>query len=117
MTSETQSENFQIGSGIEWEDAGPGIKRQVFGYDNRIMLVKVKFEKDAVGAVHQHHHSQVSYVESGTFELTIGDDKKILRTGDGFFVPSNVLHGSVCLEPGVLIDVFSPQREDFLNSK
>jgi quercetin dioxygenase-like cupin family protein len=117
MDNATQSQVFQSGKEIQWEDASPGIKRQMFGYDDRIMLVKVKFEKGAVGAVHQHHHSQVSYVESGEFELTIGDEKKILKTGDGFFVPSNSLHGSVCLEPGVLIDVFSPQREDFLVSK
>lgn len=117
MDTAIQSNVFQTGKDIPWEDASPGIKRQMFGYDDRIMLVKVKFEKGAIGAVHKHHHSQVSYVESGEFELTIGEEKKVLKTGDGFFVPSNMLHGSVCLEPGVLIDVFSPQREDFLSTK
>ena len=81
---------------------------------DRIMLVKVKFEKGAVGSVHEHHHIQVSYVESGAFEMTIGDEMKILKAGDGFYVLPHVFHGSVCIEPGVLIDVFSPHREDFL---
>ena len=45
------------------------------------MLVKVKFEKGAVGSVHEHHHIQVSYVESGAFEMTIGDKMKILKAG------------------------------------
>lgn len=114
MSDLLKSKNFQQGTDIPWEYASPGIQRQIYGYDDRVMLVKVKFEKDAVGSIHEHPHTQVSYVESGVFELTIGDDKQILKTGDGFYVPPNTLHGSVCLEPGVLIDVFSPYREDFI---
>lgn len=40
------------------------------------MLVKAKFEKNAVGTLHQHHHSKVTYVESGVFEITIGEEKR-----------------------------------------
>lgn len=105
---------FQAGAQIQWEDAGPGIQRQVFGYNKDLMLVKVKFEKDAIGILHQHPHSQASYVESGVFELAIGDEKRILKQGDGYFVPPNIVHGCICVEAGVLIDVFNPLREDFL---
>ena len=72
----TENYIFQINENIPWEEVSPGIHRQMCGYDDKIMLVKVKFEKDAVGALHEHHHSQVSFVESGVFELTIGDEKK-----------------------------------------
>jgi quercetin dioxygenase-like cupin family protein len=112
-----QSSIFQLSEETPWEDAAPGIKRQMYGYDDKIMLVKAKFEKDAIGALHEHHHSQVTYVESGEFELSIGDEKKLLKKGDGFYVPPHTLHGCVCLEPGILIDVFSPHREDFLETK
>ena len=105
---------FQINDEIPWEDLGNGIKRQVYGYDERIMLVKAQFEGEAVGEMHQHVHSQVTYVESGVFEMNIGGEKKVLRAGDGYYVPPNVLHGCVCKEPGMLIDAFSPHREDFL---
>ena len=67
-----------------------------------------------MGAPHQHEHVQVSYVESGVFELTIANRTMRLSKGDGYFVPPNVEHGAVCIEPGVLIDVFHPMREDFL---
>ncbi|RPD41468.1 cupin domain-containing protein [Chitinophaga barathri] len=117
MSNTIQSGIYQDGASIPWEDAAPGIQRQLFGYDEKMMLVKVKFEQGAVGTMHQHPHIQVSYVESGSFELTIGGEKKVLQTGDGYFVPSNVLHGCVCLEAGVLIDVFTPLREDFLTGK
>jgi len=117
MNTIKQSHVFQVSNEIQWENAGPGIQRQVFGYDDKIMLVKVKFEKGAVGSLHQHFHSQATYVESGVFELTIGEEKKILKKGDGYYVPPNVIHGCICIEPGLLIDVLSPLREDFLQSK
>jgi quercetin dioxygenase-like cupin family protein len=53
-------------------------------------------------------------VASGCFEVTIGEEKKILRAGDGYYVAPNLPHGCVCLEAGVLIDTFTPVREDFL---
>jgi quercetin dioxygenase-like cupin family protein len=109
-----QSGFFQIESEIPWQDLGGGVQRKVFGFDDKLMLVKVKFETGAIGAVHQHLHSQASFVESGVFELTIGEEKKILKAGDGYYVPPRILHGALCLEAGVLIDSFSPYREDFL---
>jgi quercetin dioxygenase-like cupin family protein len=105
---------FQFDTETQWEDLGNGIQRQLYGYDNKVMLVKVKFEAGAIGQLHEHHHTQVTYVESGVFEMTIGEAKKTIRKGDGYYVPPNEIHGCVCLEPGMLIDVFSPHREDFL---
>lgn len=99
---------------IAWEELGGGIKRKVMSYNDDIMLVKVAFEQGGIGALHTHPHLQISYIASGAFEITIGDDQKILKEGDVYFVPSGILHGAVCLETGVLIDVFSPMREDFL---
>ena len=114
MNTTKQNSLFQLNDETRWEEAGEGIKRQVFGFNQELMLVKVKFEKGAVGVLHQHPHTQASYVESGLFELEIGGEKKKLKAGDGYFVPANVLHGCVCLEEGVLIDCFSPHREDFV---
>jgi quercetin dioxygenase-like cupin family protein len=105
---------FQVGNNIEWTDIGNGVSRQIFGHDDKIMMVRVKFEIGALGVVHKHPHVQVSYVESGIFELTIGNEVKILKQGDGYFVPSDILHGCACKEAGILIDVFTPAREDFL---
>ncbi|WP_345947949.1 MULTISPECIES: cupin domain-containing protein [unclassified Mucilaginibacter] len=107
---------FQIEDETPWQDLGNGVKRQMYGYDDKIMLVKAKFEEGAVGTLHQHYHSQVTYVDSGVFEMTIGDHKKIIRKGDGYYVPPHEIHGCVCLEPGILVDVFSPHREDFIEN-
>lgn len=102
---------------IEWEDVAPGMKRRIMGYDDNIMLVYVKFEKGGIGVRHKHFHSQTSFVVSGKFEVTIGNETKILGANDVFYAPPNIEHGAVCLEEGVLIDVFSPIREDFLDGE
>jgi quercetin dioxygenase-like cupin family protein len=100
---------------MDWEELGGGVSRQIMGHDDKIMLVKVKFEKGSVGKPHEHFHSQTSFVASGTFELTIGDKKQVLLEGDSFYIPPHVVHGALCLETGILIDVFSPVRQDFLD--
>jgi quercetin dioxygenase-like cupin family protein len=100
---------------VPWETTGPGMRRKIMAWDERLMVVKVEFEKGAVGMLHQHPHTQISHVESGIFEVEIGGETKVLTTGDAFYIPPNVLHGAVCLEAGVLIDIFSPMREDFVN--
>ena len=111
------TENLKVfieDNSIPWEDLGQGVKRKILAYDERLMVVKVEFEKGAIGVVHQHHHTQITHIDSGVFEVEINGDKKILKGGDAFFIPPNVMHGAVCLEPGILIDVFSPMREDFV---
>ena len=99
---------------VAWEVTGPGLKRKIMAYDESLMLVRVQFEKGGVGTLHSHPHVQITHVESGSFEVEINGEKKILKAGDVFYVPPHALHGAVCLEAGVLIDVFSPMREDFI---
>ena len=111
------SKEFLIGEDIPWETVGKGVQRQIMGYDDKIMLVNVKFDKGGIGPMHEHYHSQVTYVVSGEFKMTIGEETKILKGGDSFYIPPHVMHGTTCQEAGVLIDVFSPIREDFMAKK
>jgi quercetin dioxygenase-like cupin family protein len=83
-------------------------------YESSLMVVKVAFMAGGVGPLHQHPHVQITHVESGVFEVHIDGENKILKAGDAFHIPSNLIHGAVCIEDGVLIDVFSPMREDFV---
>jgi quercetin dioxygenase-like cupin family protein len=98
----------------QWEQVDPKIRRQIHGYDDKIMLVKADFVAGGVGQLHKHYHSQVTYVASGKFQMTIGDEVKTIKAGDSYYVPPFVMHGCTCIEKGLLIDVFSPAREDFL---
>lgn len=111
-----KSKSFVIGQEEPVYIAGEGITRQFIAYDNNIMMVKVIFETGAIGTPHTHPHVQTTYVVSGKFEVTIGNEVKILNAGDGFYAEPSILHGCICLESGVLIDVFNPVREDFYES-
>jgi quercetin dioxygenase-like cupin family protein len=95
-------------------DLGNGVSRQILGYNDDLMMVKVNFLKGSIGALHTHTHTQTSYCASGAFEFTIGDETRLIQEGDATYIPPGVLHGVVCLEDGVLIDTFNPVREDFL---
>lgn len=112
-----ESKKFIEMDAVEEEPVAPGVKRRVMGYNEQLMVVRVTFEKGSEGYVHSHFHSQVAYVESGKFEVMIDGEKKVLSGGDCFYVPPNEEHGAMCLESGVLIDIFSPVRADFLGDK
>lgn len=105
---------FIIANEIPWQSVGIGVERKILGYDGQLMMVCVRFKKGAAGSLHHHIHRQVSYVQSGCFEITIDDKKKILKQGDCFFVKQDLVHGVVALEEGLLVDIFTPARMDFL---
>ncbi len=113
----TQSKKFLLAAEEPIEQVEEGIKRQMLGYNDDIMMVKAIFEEGSIGYIHQHFHTQVTYVESGEFEVTVGDEVKLLSAGDSFFMEPNVPHGAVCKKAGALIDVFTPKRDDFLGSE
>jgi len=109
-----QSKNFILESETQWETVGEGVIRQILGYDGQIMTVKVQFEAGAEGYAHKHSHVQTTYVASGVFLFKVGEETHTVKAGDGLYMEPNVEHGVVCLEAGILIDTFSPLREDFL---
>lgn len=115
QVKESNKEKPFIASGeIDWETVDNGVQRKILGHDDDIMMVCVRFEKGAIGSLHHHIHRQISYVESGRFEVTIDGNKKMLERGDCFFVAPDLVHGVVALEEGSLVDVFTPARKDFL---
>lgn len=105
---------FSTGKEEKWEDLGKGVQRLVTVHSKDLMQVKVRFEDNAVGEVHSHEHTQISYVSYGVFQYQIGGQKQLMKTGDSCIIPPNVKHGCICLEDGELVDTFTPAREDFL---
>jgi len=114
VTDNLKEQAFITSGEIAWESVDNGVERKIIAYDDEMMMVCVRFEKGAIGNLHHHVHRQVSYVESGSFEVTIDGNKKVLNQGDCFFVTPDLVHGVVALDAGVLVDVFTPARQDFL---
>lgn len=111
----TDAVRFVAAADRPWEELGGGVQRQVLGYDTELMMVRVRFQAGAVGALHHHPHRQVTLVESGRFRVEIGDETRTMQAGDSFFILPDVEHGVVAMKAGVLVDVFAPAREDFLD--
>ncbi len=99
---------------VQGLEASEGVVRFVKSYTDEVMVVENHFKKGAVGALHSHPHTQITYVVSGKFEFTIGDEKNVVTAGDTMLKKDGIEHGCVCLEEGVLLDIFSPMREDFV---
>lgn len=110
----TRSKVFFENKSTNWETVDENVERKIVGYDQSVMMVNVQFKKGGIGAIHHHIHSQVTHIAEGKFEVTINNETKVLQKGDSFYVAPNLEHGVICLEDGLLIDVFSPTREDFI---
>ena len=95
-------------------DADPGVTRQVLADHPDMMVVAFRFKRDAEGKLHNHAHVQSTFVKSGRFRFSLEGEEAEYGPGDSFVIPSNAVHGCVCLEAGTLVDCFTPRRDDFL---
>lgn len=94
---------------------GADVTRQVLADHPDLMVVAFNFEAEgAEGASHNHVHVQSTFVESGRFRFTVDGEQTEVGPGDSFVIPSNAIHGCMCLTPGRLVDCFTPRRDDFL---
>ncbi len=93
----------------------PGVTRQVLADHPDLMVVAFDFaEQGAEGKLHHHPHIQSTFVKTGRFVFSIDGVETEVGPGDSFVIPTNAVHGCVCVEPGTLIDCFTPRRDDFL---
>jgi quercetin dioxygenase-like cupin family protein len=110
-----QSQPFVEHAASDWQTMATGVQRQILAHGPDLMLVRVRFEPGAVGALHHHPHRQATYVAEGSFRVIVGDETKVLSAGDCFFAAADVPHSVVALEKGLLLDCFTPARADFLD--
>lgn len=91
----------------------PGVLRRTMTDGAKMMLCEVRMEAGALVPAHTHTHEQTGYLASGRIRLTIGEEARELSPGDCWMVPGEAPHEAVALEESVLVDVFSPPREDY----
>ncbi len=88
--------------------------RLVWG--DKLMLSYVTIQPhNPIPPLHSHPHEQMGMVLEGEVTLTIGQETRQLKKGDAFWVPPNTLHGLAASneQPAVVLDVFTPPREEF----
>jgi quercetin dioxygenase-like cupin family protein len=99
------------------EQIAEGIDRQMIVGQN-IMICRLRFDAFVDTPAHRHPHEQMTLVMQGKVKFTLENDERIVSAGDVLHFPSNHWHGATMLdEEVVLIDIFSPIREDFLTNE
>jgi unsaturated pyranuronate lyase len=102
---------------IPAERVSEGIERQMVVGDN-LMICRLKIQPRVVTPVHAHVHEQITMVERGRVLYVVDGVERVVAAGDVLHFPPNVPHGATMLdEEVVLVDVFTPKREDFLTEK
>jgi len=100
---------------VKLETVNEKMSRKILSHSPELMVVEVHFLAGGVGEPHDHSgHEQISYVVKGRFEVILGEEKRIVGKGDTFYAGKQVRHGVRALEDSVLLDVFTPRRDDFL---
>jgi unsaturated pyranuronate lyase len=92
-----------------------GLKRRVLAYNEKLFLAEHEMVKGWAGMLHSHPHDQIVYVVHGHLNVTSQGKSFEIRTGDTFVVRGGVEHGASALEDSLVIDVFTPWREDYVS--
>ncbi|MFM8218440.1 MAG: cupin domain-containing protein [Planctomycetaceae bacterium] len=91
----------------------PGCRTRI-PYGQHLMLSYLEMDPGAEVPLHSHPHEQGGILVSGRLQLTIGDETRVVEAGSLFLIPPGVPHRAVaCDGPAVILDVFSPVREDY----
>jgi len=92
----------------------PGLKRRVLAYNDKLFVAEHEMKKGWVGTVHSHPHDQVVYMVRGHLTVTCQGRTFDVRPGDTFAVRGGVEHGASAVEDSLVVDVFTPAREDYI---
>ena len=100
-------------SDVEPVEMVPGVWRRTLAWGERLMVIQTTLEEEAVVPAHCHPHEQITYVIEGKLSMQVEGQSCVLQAGDSLLFPSNVEHGATALQRTLVIDTFSPPREEY----
>lgn len=98
---------------VEPVEMMPGVLRRTLATGEQMMMAHFTLEEGAQVPRHHHPHEQVGYVLAGRIQMTIGADDYEFETGQSYFIPGDVEHDATALTDSIVMDVFSPPREEY----
>lgn len=106
---------FYNAGDLEPETVEGNVTRYVYTASN-MQTVEYHFPPNKTFPPHKHDkHEQIGYLVKGKMGFKVGDEEKIILPGDYYHAPAGVIHNAWTLdEPAVLLDFFSPPREDLM---
>jgi quercetin dioxygenase-like cupin family protein len=97
-----------------WIDICPGIKRQTVANGKTMYQMRAALDAGSKMPAHQHPQEQIVHILSGRMKLIVDGVAHDLKTGDSFYLASNIAHGVETLEKTEVLDTFSPPRDEYL---
>lgn len=92
---------------------GEGLNARIFVGENS-MLSLVRIEPHSAGKIHNHIEEQWGVLLEGECIRIQGDEEILVKAGDFWHTPSNVMHGIRTEAQGALVlDIFSPPRPEY----
>ncbi|RAP73646.1 cupin domain-containing protein [Paenibacillus montanisoli] len=98
----------------EWHSPLAGISRKIFPPGKSIMSMMIKLDEGAIGPAHSHPHEQLTFVISGKIAMVMNGETTIVGASEQIYVPGDAVHEVKALEDTVVIETFTPLREDLL---
>lgn len=95
------------------EQLSAGIGRQMV-HTEHLTVARVHLAEGVVVPRHEHANEQVANVITGRLRFLVGDDDVVVGAGESIAIPAHVPHEVVALTDALVIDVFSPRREDWI---
>ena len=92
----------------------PGVEMKTLVYGAKTLMAKFRLQQGSTIPRHAHPHEQIGYLLEGRVRFLIGDDAREARRGDSWCIAGGIEHGVEVLEDAVVLEAFSPVREDYL---
>lgn len=91
-----------------------GVDFVLLSHGPESMVTKMLYRKENAPPLHKHPNEQSGYVISGKYRIIVGDSDQVIEPGDTYTIPRDTEHRIEIIEPGEVIDFFSPPRKDYL---
>ena len=115
MTEQKQGRTWAVHDEVPVKKMPTWEARRIMAYGEEMMLVENLFMPGDTAPEHSHPHAQITYLIYGALEFTLDGETRVLHAGDSVFMEPYVTHKAVAIEKSLLIDMFAPMREDFLD--
>ena len=91
----------------------PGVHRRTMATTDESMLCEFFLQRESLVPPHSHKNDQVGYVVYGRVEMTIGGQVRVCAQGDSYAIPGGITHSARAVVDSLVIDSFSPPRDDY----
>ena len=91
-----------------------GVELSTLVHGEKTLMGRFKIAKGSAIPAHSHPHEQTGFMISGKLRFNVDGEVTDVENGDSWCVGGGVEHSAEALEDTILIEVFSPVREDYL---